>query len=174
MDDGLRTERKILVRNLGQLNHGLRGQNKCFCISIRFGAFKPSGPVVEPDDHVLRVKKIGPNQVIVAVVVDVTGKQCSGCVRLHVKIKNAVRLCLTEAYVDAFVPAGAAKSRVIDAVVAVKIRECEGLSVTEEAVLFRKLWASRRREGADTACRCCQNYDLDQRYVLQKRAALPH
>ena len=61
-----------------------------------------------------------------------------------------------------------------DAVVAIKICQGEGLSVAEEPFLFRRLGAPCCRCSADITCHCCQNRYLDQRYVLQQQAALPH
>src|SRR5262249_27376865 len=76
--------------------------------------------------------------------------------------------------VDALVSSGAAKSRVIDVVIAIEIRECKELSVAEETFRFGRLSTRRcrKRAGADSGDR--QNGYLDKRYVLRKSAALAH
>ncbi|HMG34022.1 MAG TPA: hypothetical protein VKM94_08805 [Blastocatellia bacterium] len=108
--------------------------------------FKSSSAVIEPDDNVVGVTKIRPDQVVVAVVVYVIGEQRSSFVGRDVEIKNVMRLRFAEADVDTSVASCSSEFCTINAVIAIEVRQGKRLPKAQGRVCGRSLLKYRLRK----------------------------
>src|SRR5262249_7708132 len=117
----------ILLRDFLTVNTGRAGQDKVARVLGGAHSLESTGSVVQPDDHIIRVNQVGPDQVIVAVMIYVLDEERAviACARVKVKDRGGPRLA--EPYLNALIASGAAERGFIEPVVPVKVGDRQSL-----------------------------------------------
>lgn len=147
----LGTESKILLRSFRIIKGWRAAQHERLRILMRTNALKPSSAVVQPDDDILRMNEVCPDQVVVAVIVYVTREQRTVVTCQGIKEKNCARLAVTEADLETLIASGPIEGCVIKASIAVEVRHCERLSEVKELTTSRRSLRLLTRQDAHTA-----------------------
>ena len=100
---------------------------------MRWGhTVEPSGSIVQPDDDIISAQQVRPDQVVVAIIVDVTREERAQFAGKRVETQQDACLRSAEMNLNVLITSATTKRCYVDPVVAVEIREREGLSEVEE------------------------------------------
>jgi len=89
------------MRDLRQQECRTPVEHKLAGYAIGLDTLKSPRAVVQPDDDVVRMNEVGPDEIVVAVIVYVVGEKRAAFFGTGVEVKNRRRLCLAEVYIDA-------------------------------------------------------------------------
>jgi len=167
---GARIEPRVLRAVIGRRVRQHEGAGE----TVRADALESACAVGQPDDHVIGVNKVCPHQIVIAVVVYVTGEDRAAGASERVEVKQRVSGGVAEAYIEALAGARATERRPIYAVITVKVGERERLLEAQERAFDQRFVADRMRHRAGATSPRHHKGEKDQRNVLQQDDALLH
>jgi hypothetical protein len=91
------------------------------CVLVRANSLKPPCAVPQPDDHIIRMEQVSPDQIGVAIVINILGKEPAGCAAVGVELDEGELACAAEVYLYALDQAGSIEPCAVNYVVAIKI-----------------------------------------------------
>src|SRR5262245_3733374 len=112
------------MRGFGNTESRRISQHKLIGILVSGCALEFSRAIVQPDNHITGVDEVRPDQVIVPVLVYILDKKRAPVTGPGVKVNDNARR-LAEPDLDALITARSGKRRLIRAIVAIKVGNCQ-------------------------------------------------